>query len=447
MKLDFGKRNMDVATIPFRFMRILGIAGTGGSDVNECFLALENTKKNNEQSWIKEWAALAEKLEQAAQKSMTAGQTLNARQEYLRASAYYQVAMFSLSPADERLFTYLARSRQIFHQAAGLFSPQIEVVDIPFGDAHLPAYFMSGGPGKRPTLLVINGGDSTNEEMVHFIGFTAANRGWNCLVFEGPGQWSALQLNPGLVMRVDYEKPVKAVMDYLLQRSDVDSDRIALYGLSLSSLLAVRAAAYDTRITACILNGGPVVDVNEAWEAVRPPFVKKTIPGVWDFLFGIVMKLSAQFAGLVNHFMWSFGVSNLRGVLDAFAPFTIKGMAPLIHCPTLILEGEAEYAQTDKKTALSAIRFISELTCPTTVHEFAIDKDGWAASHCQIGGVNAASTVIFDWLDKTLIRKDPAAAKVRQDWSLIKKYHGCEELDKILECMPDNIVSSSIGSV
>jgi hypothetical protein len=51
------------------------------------------------------------------------------------------------------------------------------------------------------------------------------------------------------------------------------------------------------------LNGGLIVDVNQAWEAVRPPWVKKTNPGVWDFLFGIVMKMSAQFAGLVQHFM------------------------------------------------------------------------------------------------------------------------------------------------
>ncbi len=444
MKLDFGGRNMDVATYPFRFMRILALAGTGGSETNECFLVLEKTKQNDDQSWIKEWATLAEKLERAATLSLDTGEVLNARQQYLRASAYYQVAMFSLSPADERLFIYLTKSRALFHKAAKLFSPAIEVVNIPFGEARLPGYFLSGGEGKRPTLLVINGGDSTNEEMVHFIGFAAAERGWNCLVFEGPGQWSALQLNPGLVMTIEYEKPVTAVMDYLLQRSDVDPDKIALYGLSLSSQLAARAAAYEKRISACVLNGGPVVDVNEAWEAVRPPFVKKTIPGVWDFVFGLLMKYNAQFGGFVNHFEWSLGVSGLRAVLDAFVPFSIRGLAPMIHCPTLILEGEGEYAQTDKKTALSAIRFISELTCPTTIHEFAIDQVGWAASHCQIGGVHAASTVIFDWLDKTLIHQEHVPAKVHQDWELVKKYHSSKELDEILAHMPDNIVASAL---
>ena len=47
MKLDFTGRNMDIATFPFRFMRILALAGTGGSEVNECFLTLEKMKDKN----------------------------------------------------------------------------------------------------------------------------------------------------------------------------------------------------------------------------------------------------------------------------------------------------------------------------------------------------------------------------------------------------------------
>jgi hypothetical protein len=247
-----------------------------------------------------------------------------------------------------------------------------------------------------------------------------------------------------MVMRVEYEEPVKAVIDYLLKRDDVDPARIALYGLSLSTLLAARAATFEQkRICALVLNGGPVVDVNEAWEAVRPPWVKKTIPGVWDFLMGLLVKMSPQFGGFVNHFKWSFGVSNLREILDAWKPFNITGLAPKIHCPTLILEGEAEYAQTDSKTALSVLRFISELTCPTTIHEFEIDKDGWAASHCQIGGVGLANIVIFDWLDKTLVKKDGTANIKKTDWSVMMRHHHNKELEEIFRNMPDNVYSSS----
>ena len=339
--------------------------------------------------------------------------------------------MFSLAPNNSRMFDYLALSRELFHRVAGMLSPQIEVLEIPYGDARLPAYFLRGGQPKAPTLLVVNGGDSTNEEMVHFIGFAAAKRGWNCLIFEGPGQWSALQLNPGLVMTVEYEKPVKAVMDYLVSREDVDEEKIALYGLSLSSLLGARATAYEKRVCACILNGGPVVDVNQAWEAVRPPWVKKTIPGVWDFLFGLLMKVSAQFAGFVNHFEWSLGVSSLREVLDAFVPFNMRGLAPLIECPVLILEGEGEYAQTDKATALLALEFVSEIKGPVTMHEFGIDTDGWAASHCQVGGTEMGNIVIFDWLDQVVVqgkRLEPA----RLDPGMVNKYFKGKDLDRII---------------
>ena len=88
MKLKLGKRNMDVANFSIQVYAHSGAGRNRGNfKINECFLTLEKTQKNNEQSWIKEWAALAEKLEQAAERSMKIGQTLSARQEYLRASA------------------------------------------------------------------------------------------------------------------------------------------------------------------------------------------------------------------------------------------------------------------------------------------------------------------------------------------------------------------------
>jgi hypothetical protein len=431
MKLDFRGRNMDVATYPFRFMRILGIAGTGGCEINECFLTLEKIREHDEQSWIREWIALAEKTERLADESMEAGQRVTARQAYLRACAYLQVAMFSLSPKDSRLFEYLTHSRELFHRVAAMLQPAIEILEIPFGAAKLPAYFLSCGKPKAPTLLVVNGGDSTNEEMVHFIGFSAVSRGWNCLIFEGPGQWSALQLNPGLVMTVEYEKPVGAVVDYLLSREDVDPEKIALYGLSLSSQLGARAVAYEKRVCACVLNGGPVVDVNKAWEAVRPPWVKKTIPGVWDFLFGLLMKMNSQFAGLVNHFEWSLGVSSLRGVLDGFSPYNIRGLAPMIKCPVLVLEGEGEYAQTDKATGMLALEFISEIQGPITIHEFKIDSDGWGASHCGIGGTETANIIIFKWLDEVVLQ-GKRWEQNGLDPELVKKYFNGKDLDRIL---------------
>jgi len=80
---------------------------------------------------------------------MQTGQMITARQAYLRTSNYYRVAMFSLPDTDPRLFQYLTLSRDYFHAAAKLFTPPIEVVDIPLGDAHLPGYFLSAGSSKH----------------------------------------------------------------------------------------------------------------------------------------------------------------------------------------------------------------------------------------------------------------------------------------------------------
>ena len=185
MKLDFSK--MDIGTFQFNFARTLMVAPTGGAEVSECLKAAARIKDNDEEGWVQEWAALAEKAAQAAEQAMQAGQAITARQAYMRASNYYRAAMFSLPPTDERLDQYLKLSRETFHQAARLFSPQIEIVDIPFEEAHLPGYFLSAGDSQLPTLLVINGGDSTNEEMVHWIGFAALEQGLELSGVRRPG--------------------------------------------------------------------------------------------------------------------------------------------------------------------------------------------------------------------------------------------------------------------
>jgi len=430
MKLDF--KNMDVATFDFRFLRALMVTGTGGAEINECLQILAKSKGNSDESWIHEWGTMAEKVEREAEQAIRSGRTITARGAYLRASNYYRTAMFSLPPTDGRLDKYVRSNRECFQKAVKLFSLPIETVEIPFGEARLPGYFLSAGQRRAPTLIAMNGGDSTNEEMVHWIGFAAMERGWNCLVFEGPGQWSAFQLNPQMTLRIDYEVPTKAVVDYLLRRDDVDPDKIALIGWSLASLLAARTVAFEKRICACILVGGPVVDVNEAWEAVWPPVLQKTIsPGIFDRLFALMEKLSPQLAGFVNHYYWIFNVSKPHELIEAWRPFNIKGLAPKIQCPLLIMNGEAEYAQTDAKTILSTMRFFSELTCPVEIHEFSY-AEGWAASHCQMGALSAAQAVIFKWLDKVVIKKDtsPRTDK-RYDWQLLRKYHHNAEMEKL----------------
>ena len=133
MKLDFRRKTMDIGTFAFNFVRTLMVAGTGGAEINECLLVAERIRQNDDESWIREWAGVAESVYRIAEQATRSRQTVTARQAYLRASNYYRAAMFSLPHTDARLDSYLTSSRECFHKAAKLFSPQIEVVNIQFG--------------------------------------------------------------------------------------------------------------------------------------------------------------------------------------------------------------------------------------------------------------------------------------------------------------------------
>ena len=54
----------------------------------------------------------------------------------------------------------------------------------------------------------------------------------------------------------DWEKVVTQVVDYLYRRDDVDCKRLALLGNSFGGYLAARAAAFEPRIKALLLDGG-----------------------------------------------------------------------------------------------------------------------------------------------------------------------------------------------
>src|SRR5262249_24498915 len=155
------------------------------------------------ESWIDHWTATADRVSAFAERELTNGDTISARKAFLRASNYYRMAVFYAGPTDQRHTTLWQRSKDAFQRMILLSEHPIGCLDIELEGARLPAYFVSAGEGTRPTLIALGGFDSTMEEVYGFIGAAAAERGWHCLIFEGPGQWSALKTNPGLRFRPD----------------------------------------------------------------------------------------------------------------------------------------------------------------------------------------------------------------------------------------------------
>jgi 2,6-dihydroxypseudooxynicotine hydrolase len=142
--------------------------------------------------------------------------------------------------------------------------PPGERVEISYDGKLLPGILRRPSGYDKPAVMVMAVGlDSTKEETDAYEAPFLA-RGIATLVFEGPGQGESQY---DLPIRGDYEVPVRAVIDYIGARRDLDSSRVGMWGVSLGGYYAPRAAAFDKRIKACIALGGPF-NWGEAWDGL-----------------------------------------------------------------------------------------------------------------------------------------------------------------------------------
>jgi 2,6-dihydroxypseudooxynicotine hydrolase len=136
-----------------------------------------------------------------------------------------------------------------WEKAAPLLDPPMEILTVPFEDMTLNGYLRVPPTASRPpVVLLLPGADSTKEELYNLGDYIVA-RGLAFAAFDGPGQ--------GMVsfagkLRPDYEVAVRAIVDSLAARSDLDTGRLAVGGISYGGLFAIRAAAADERVRAVV---------------------------------------------------------------------------------------------------------------------------------------------------------------------------------------------------
>lgn len=203
------------------------------------------------EDWHDVWAGPAETLERQGAAAAEARRMVTAADSYRRASAYWHVAQINLLDDDPRRVPAQRRSVAAYRRAAGWQHPPAERLDDPF-----PGYFRTPGPGERPAVILLNGANTSKEELHHYTdGFLA--RGVCTLVFDAPGQGelAARFGHPGL--QVDnVPAAVGACVDYLIARREVDASRIGLWGISFGGFLALRVAAAEPRVRAAVSVSG-----------------------------------------------------------------------------------------------------------------------------------------------------------------------------------------------
>ncbi|MFE3147268.1 alpha/beta hydrolase family protein [Streptomyces sp. NPDC059218] len=394
----------------FNGLWALGGAGFGAGEVGEVLTAVNTINKAglSAQTYVETFKKLGDRLMGEPEGSRPDRQTRRFRA--LRAAQYYAQALFfvlgSDTPADEeRLYR---AGRGAWDTFCGLCEPAPVTSDVPYGRTPLPVWFFRPDDSgeERPTVILTNGSDGQNVDMWAYGVAAALERDWNALVYDGPGQGQLLFVDQ-VVFTPRWETVVTPLVDWLVARSDVDSGRIALTGLSMAGNLAPRAAAFENRIAALVAMPGCL----EPWLGFPPEIRKILTPDkartndIWNK--EVVPELSAADAATMKKRFEPFSAPAMLAAregkvfTDFYTParriesLTLTSAVDRITAPTLVLDYEYEQFYPGQPR-----RMFDRLTAPKDYVKLTAATG--AQLHCSPMAPQQHCDVVFDWLQEKL---------------------------------------------
>jgi pimeloyl-ACP methyl ester carboxylesterase len=423
-------------TFSLQLLRVIGETYYKCADIGECLSTAYRIKEGDFESWHTEWLKTAKRIHGYADDCFSKGHLTSAKEAYLRASNYYRVSEFMLiDPEDSRIQTTWENSKECFAKAINLLPYDVEQIEIPYEETTLPGHFYhykskeeeksnnkndndnvgkdynssisklsscnSSSSSSYPTLIVHGGFDSTLEELYSSAAAPALDRGYNCLTFEGPGQGGVIRKQK-IPFRYDWEKVVSPVIDYAIQKKDdfaIDTKRIALMGISMGGYLAARAAAFDNRISACILYNG----VYDGYDATASSFPKPLLTAIdksdseyVNITIKNLMESDPNIRFNIKHGMWTTGTHSPYDLIIGSKKYTLKDTLSNIRCSTLVLE-----AEKDDSFPGQPKKVYDGLTSASSKTYILFTEEEGAEEHCQCGAPAISNQRIFDWLDET----------------------------------------------
>jgi len=220
--------------------------------------------------WCAAWSGRAALHEELGRTSLKEGYKLTAGEHLVRASIYYHFAKFVFVQDVPQMKAAHMKAVQCYTDALPFLRPAGERVSIPFEKKTLYGVLRKPSAGKCPVLIMAPGLDSTKEEL-HAYETPFLDRGIAILAIDGPGQGEAEYEIP---ICGDYERAATAVVDWIGTRSDLISEKVAIWGVSLGGYYSPRAAAFEKRIKACIALSGPF-EWDRIWDGL-PELTRET---------------------------------------------------------------------------------------------------------------------------------------------------------------------------
>jgi 2,6-dihydroxypseudooxynicotine hydrolase len=270
------------------------------------------------EDWCSAWSARAAVHAELGDQALAGGCTISAGEHFTRAAVCYHFGKFLFVNDMAQMQEAHRRAVECRNRALPLLLPPGERVAIPYEGKYLYGNlrkpFAARAPNvtatmaKPPIVVMCMGLDSAKEEMDDYEN-RFLKRGMATLAFDGPGQGEA---EYDFALCPEYERPVRAVFDYLETRTDLDCARAGIWGVSLGGYYAPRAAAFEKRVKACVALSGPY-------------------------------RRSADFAGRPQMNVEAFRVrsksANLEEAGRVAVRFSLAGIAKDITCPIYIVAG------------------------------------------------------------------------------------------------------------
>jgi dienelactone hydrolase len=347
-----------------QFMKILGSAEEGASTIYECLLTAKCIASDDDDSWYVAWVRLAEANKARGDFAATQRYIETAKSNWLRASNYYRAAEIFLPNDDERRQRVVEKMEKCSRLYLKHLRPRGEIVNISCdGGSVISGYFLRApnALSKTPVVVCFGGVEVSKDELLHKMSRDALARGLSLLLVDLPGHGVSAWQKQEASQR-DIEVPIGRCFDYLLDRTDVDESRIALFGQGFGSTYASRVASLDHRFAAAVCDGG-------IWNENRKPFMINWISGVKSH---VKPRRSPHFQ-----------------------------LARKINCPFLVVAGDCDFLEV--KDAVSLHSHCKRSGIDMDLLVLSAEQPSWL-SEDQISNAARGKEFIFDWIATKLER-------------------------------------------
>ena len=320
------------------------------------------------------------------------GERALAEERYVHGAFYMRGAEFFVPPHDPDKLGLYDRFIDIFYNKVAAADP-IERVEIPYYSGALPTLRLPAQQKERRGTILIHGGFDSFMEEFYSMAWYFADRGYEVIMFDGPGQGGALKHHQ-LYWNQEWEKPTAAVLDHY------GSEGVTILGISMGAWLCVRAAAFDPRIERVIIMGVGY-DFLAAVPGPLVALVKLLLkyPGFFDRISWLQARFSQQERWALYNLLHISGKDSPAAASQIMLDMNAENLqSERVTQDVLLLTGaEDHFGQFNMHLKLHRMQ-IEALTGARSVTDRIFTREEHAQNHCQVGNIGLALDVMADWL-------------------------------------------------